>query len=264
LLFKVKDTVSAIFDATILYGCKWDTVSVSHNGNNGVNKWDWTFDGNYNRSTRQAQVAYNSYGEKKVQLVVSNGFCSDTAATILKLDNELKARINGPAVICPTDPVVFADSSIGNIVAYKWNFGFPENYLQKAPPAQFYPQSDGDKNYTVSLVIQNDHNCYDTAMQTIKVPFSCYIAVPSAFTPNGDGRNDYLYPLNAYKADGVNFSVYNRYGQLVFHTTNWQQKWDGTINGQPAASGTYVWLFSYTHHDTGKTYFLKGTTVLIR
>jgi len=149
-------------------------------------------------------------------------------------------------------------------MSYKWNFGFPENYLQKAPPALFYPQLDGEKTYTVSLVVQNDHNCYDTAVQTIKVPFTCYIAVPSAFTPNGDGINDFLYPLNAYKADNVNFSVYNRYGQLVFRTGNWQQKWDGTINGQPAASGTYVWVFSYTEHDTGKHYFLKGTTVLIR
>lgn len=264
LMFTVKQPVSATFDSRLLYGCKWDTVLVTHDGNNGVSQWAWHFDGNYTRNTQQAQVAYNSFGEKKIQLIVSNGFCSDTATTTINLDNELKARISGPDVACPGDPVVFADSSIGNIVTYKWNFGFPEIYLQKAPPTQYYPQTESERAYTTSLVVQNDHNCYDTARQTIKVPLSCYIAIPSAFTPNGDGKNDFLYPLNAYKADNVNFSVYNRYGQLVFHTNNWQKKWDGTINGQPAAPGTYVWFFSFTHHDTGKPYFWKGTTVLIR
>jgi gliding motility-associated-like protein len=264
LVFKVKDTVSAHFNANLFYGCDWDTVSVAHDGKNGVNQWNWVFDGNFVRTTQSAQVAYSSYGEKKVQLIVSNGFCSDTAATVINLDNELKASISGPTVICPGDPVDYTDNCIGNIVAYKWNFGFADNHLQRTPPTQFYPQADGDKLYTVSLVVQNDHNCYDTAIQTIKVPLSCYIAIPTAFTPNGDGKNDYLYPLNAYKADNADFKVYNRYGQLVFQTKNWQVKWDGTINGRPAATDTYVWFFSFTHHDTGKPYLMKGTTVLIR
>ena len=264
LSFNIKDTVSAAFDNQLFYGCKWDTVMVKHDGNNDVNQWTWTFDGNYSRNTQQAQFAFNTFGEKNIRLIVSNGFCSDTAITTVNLDNELKARISGPTVACPADPVVYTDSCTGTIVSYKWNFGFPEVYSQKTPPTQYYPPSDGDKDYIVSLIVQNDHNCYDTARQTVKVPFSCYIAVPSAFTPNGDGKNDYLYPLNAYKADHVNFNVYNRYGQLVFHTSDWQKKWDGTINGQEAPPGTYVWFFSYTNHDTGKPYLSKGTTVLIR
>ena len=83
-------------------------------------------------------------------------------------------------------------------------------------------------------------------------------------TPNGDGFNDYLYPLNAYKADNLEYNVYNRFGQLVFHTTDWTHKWDGTISGKPQSTGTYVWTLRYTNHDTGKKVFLKGTSVLIR
>jgi gliding motility-associated-like protein len=264
LVFSVKDTVSAAFDAKLLYGCKWDTILVTNDGRNGVNNWAWTFDGNYTRNAQQAQITYNTYGEKKVQLIVSNGFCSDTATTTVNLDNELKARINGPTVVCPTDPAVFADSSAGNIVSYKWNFGFAEVYQQKAPPVQYYPHLGEEKSYPAILIIQNDHNCFDTARQAVMVPLTCYIAVPSAFTPNGDGVNDYLYPLNAYKADNVNFSVFNRYGQLIFHTTNWKHKWNGSINSLPADPGTYVWVFSFTNHDTGKPYLMKGTTVLIR
>jgi gliding motility-associated-like protein len=93
---------------------------------------------------------------------------------------------------------------------------------------------------------------------------NCYIAVPSAFTPNNDGLNDYLYPLNAYKAVNLTFKIFNRYGQLVFETSDWTNKWDGTFKGQPANAGTYVWLLQYTDGETGEKYFSKGTTVLIR
>ncbi|HEY4206779.1 MAG TPA: gliding motility-associated C-terminal domain-containing protein, partial [Puia sp.] len=98
----------------------------------------------------------------------------------------------------------------------------------------------------------------------IDVLKSCYIAVPSAFTPNGDGLNDYLYPLNAFKADNLEFRVYNRWGQLVFSSGNWLSKWDGTIGGHPAPSDTYVWMLRYVDRDTGKTMFQKGTSLLIR
>jgi gliding motility-associated-like protein len=98
----------------------------------------------------------------------------------------------------------------------------------------------------------------------IKVVKTCYIAVPGAFTPNGDGFNDYLYPLNAYKADDLTFNIYNRLGQLVFHSTEKFKKWDGRINGQLQSTGAYVWTLQYTNHDTGKKIFLKGSSLLVR
>ena len=93
---------------------------------------------------------------------------------------------------------------------------------------------------------------------------NCFIAVPSAFTPNSDGLNDFLYPLNAYKAVGLSFSVYNRFGQRLFYTNDWIKKWDGTFKGQGADPGTYVWVLTYTDRDTNKRVEQKGTTVLIR
>jgi gliding motility-associated-like protein len=58
--------------------------------------------------------------------------------------------------------------------------------------------------------------------------------------------------------------VYNRYGQIVFQTKDWTRRWDGTINGQPQGTGTYVWTLSYIHTDTGIKVVKRGTTVLIR
>ena len=127
-----------------------------------------------------------------------------------------------------------------------------------------YPILSAERIYTVRLIVKNSAGCYDTAYQNIRVLKSCYIAVPNAFTPNGDGINDFLYPVNAYKADDLEFSVYNRVGQRVFHTTDWTKKWDGTINGNPQDTGVYVWILKYTNRDTGKKVFQKGSTVLIR
>jgi gliding motility-associated-like protein len=79
-----------------------------------------------------------------------------------------------------------------------------------------------------------------------------------------DGRNDYLYPLNAYKTSDLRFTVYNRYGQRMFETRDWTLKWDGTINGVKQPSGTYVWVLTYIDTETGQKIARKGTTVLIR
>ena len=137
--------------------------------------------------------------------------------------------------------------------------------MQNPPPKKYAEVSERDgKYYPVTLIVKNDINCFDTAETMIKILYNCYITVPTAFTPNNDGLNDFLYPLNAYKADNLEFRIYNRYGQMVFETTNWLNKWDGKINGKPQASGTYVWMLSYTDHDSGKNIFLKGTSVLIR
>ena len=114
------------------------------------------------------------------------------------------------------------------------------------------------------MIIENSTHCFDTAVNTIKVLKTCYVAVPTGSTPNGDGLNDYLYPLNAFKETNLEFNIYNRYGQLVFHTTNWTSKWDGKINGKLQGTGTYAWTLSYTSHVTGKKIFQKGTSVLVR
>ena len=87
--------------------------------------------------------------------------------------------------------------------------------------------------------------------------------MPSAFTPNNDGLNDFLYPLNAYKATNLVFKVFNRWGQLVFATNDWTKKWDGTIGGVPQTTAVYIWMLTYKDENQ-KQVFLKGTTTLIR
>jgi gliding motility-associated-like protein len=180
------------------------------------------------------------------------------------VDQTVKAAFEVADTLCPTDTLHFTDLSSPNTTGWRWDFGNGVTSTRQTPPAQSYPLTGRPSSYTARLTVQNNFNCTDIAYKILTVLASCYIAVPSAFTPNGDGLNDYLYPLNAFKADNLYFRVFNRYGQIIFETRDWTRKWDGRVNGNPQGSGTYVWTFSYTDRNTGQKVALSGTTVLIR
>lgn len=264
ILFTLKDTVSAVFSYKINYGCDTDTVLFFHPGKNGVNSWNWQLDYN-GKSADQNPVSYfKTFGEKQILLSVTNGFCSDTASQTVFLDNTLTAAFETNDIICPEDSAVFLNKSVGQITTYLWDFKNGTTSSAKSPLPQKFPITNSEKIYAIQLTVQNAAGCKSTATQNLKVLKSCYIAVPNAFTPNGDGLNDFLYPLNAFKADGLRFRVYTRAGQLIFSSDTWTQKWDGTFKGEPQDPGVYVWTLQYTLRDTGKRFFLKGSAVLIR
>jgi gliding motility-associated-like protein len=85
------------------------------------------------------------------------------------------------------------------------------------------------------------------------------IIVPNAFTPNGDGINDYwmITPLNIYPDATV--QVYTRYGQLVFESRGYGSAWDGTYNGKPLPIATYYWVI-----DPKRRKPINGTVSIIR
>lgn len=262
--FLVKDTVSADFTFAVNKGCTRDTVHFFHDGKHAVNQWNWQLDYNGQSSLQNPVTYFETFGKKQIRLIVSNGFCSDTLTKSIVLDNELKASFTTEPEICPEDSAVFVNKSIGNIVSYTWNFGNGKFSTNETPAPQHYPITLSETIYNVQLVIQNDIGCFDTSIQQINVLKSCYIAVPTAFTPNGDGLNDYLYPLGALKTKDLVFRVYNRLGQLVFESNDWHKKWDGTFKGEPQDAGIFVWTLQYVLRDTGKPVFMKGSTVLIR
>jgi gliding motility-associated-like protein len=192
--------------------------------------------------------------------------CSDTASvTIIVVNkNAVTAGITGTEYMCRLyDSASFHNTSKGSLVKWYWNFGNRQSAITPDAPIQYYNIPSNQNTVIVSLAVADSFGCADTAYHIINVENNCFIAVPNAFTPNGDGNNDYLYPLNAYKATNLHFRVFNRDGLLVFETRDRTRKWNGTAGGVPQSSGVYVWLLDYTD-ASGKRISLKGTTVLIR
>jgi gliding motility-associated-like protein len=231
---------------------------------NGVNESIWNVDSSFAGNQMSPDLIETVFGIKNVQHIVSNGFCSDTVNTIVNLDNILKASFEAPQEVCPKDAMNITNTSIGHIVNWHWDFGDGSTSFVQSPDPHTYPNTWESKTYIIKLIVQNDLGCYDTASAPVVKLQSCFITVPNAFTPNGDGKNDFLYPLNAFMAKNLEFCVYNRYGQLVFKTEDWTRKWDGTIGGKPQPTGTYVWTLRYVDGPSGKSFFLRGTSVLIR
>lgn len=261
----VYQSVSASFNLNINYGCKIDTVSFTYNNLYGVTQWQWLFDSTIKSSSQNNKLTYKFFGTKYATLFVTNGFCSDSSSISYTLPTpNLKAAISSTDKVCPNDTIVFKDASIGSAIAWNWDFSNGQYSNLQNPPAQHYPSFTTEREYPIKLSVTDSSGCVDITYKLITLIPNCYIAVASAFTPNGDGLNDYLYPLNAYKAINLTFKVYNRWGQLIFQTNDWTRKWDGKFNGTEQPSGTYVWTLDYTDVSTNKAVSLKGTTVLIR
>ena len=264
LSFSVKDTVSADFNFNINRSCVLDTIHYIHNGQHGVNYWNWVFDTFRGSSIQNPTITYSTITDKQTTLIVSNGFCSDTLTKTITLQERVEAFISGPNFICPNESVQFIDSSKGLISGWLWDFGNGNIYSGATPPPQTYLSANAVIVVPVKLTVMDNLNCKDSALLQLTIANNCYIAVPSAFTPNGDGLNDYFYPLNAYKATNLRFAVYNRFGQQVFYSENWLNRWDGRYKRMPADMGTYVYTLQYTEPTTGKIIRSKGSVTLIR
>jgi gliding motility-associated-like protein len=114
--------------------------------------------------------------------------------------------------------------------------------------------------FTVKLTASNNY-CSDMDSVVVKVSESAIYA-PNVFTPNGDGINDEFRV--AYKSIiEFNCWVYNRWGQEVYHWTDPQKGWDGTVKGKPASEGAYFYVIRAKGSD-GVEYKLKGDINLLR
>lgn len=145
---------------------------------------------------------------------------------------------------------------------YFWSPATNLSSVAIANPVALFNEPSGGLKYRVDAF--NSAGCADSAFITIKIfATKPTVFVPTAFTPNQDGKNDLLRPIVAGMKRFDYFQVYNRWGQLVFSTSKDGHGWDGTINGQPQGNNTYVWVVKAVDF-TGAPYFKKGTVTLIR
>jgi gliding motility-associated-like protein len=146
--------------------------------------------------------------------------------------------------------------------SYLWSPNTALSATNIANPVALYNETFNQIRYKV--VVFNEANCKDSAFVIVKV-FNTgpTVFVPTAFTPNGDGKNDVLRPIVVGMKQFDFFRIYNRWGQQVFSTQTDSKGWDGTMNGTAQLSGTYVWWVKATDYK-GVPYFKKGTVTLIK
>ena len=141
--------------------------------------------------------------------------------------------------------------------------------VEWAPPtflsstSSLVPTFNGTTDKLYTITIESAAGCVTVDTQLVKVFKEVKFYVPSGFTPNQDGLNDYLKPISVGIKDFKYFRVYNRWGQLVFDLKDDPKGWNGMINGKLQSTQVVVWMAEGIGIND-VTYKQKGTCVLIR
>lgn len=189
-------------------------------------------------------LGYTQTGVYKDTFPSAQG-CDSVRTLNLTVIRTIKPKLGPDQVICPGDTIVLDP---GNFSTYTWQDGSAlPVFLVTAPGT-----------YSVSV----NAACGLLRDEVIVSRGICDIYFPTGFSPNRDGKNDQFKVLTDLKLSGYDLKVYDRWGGLVFHTTDQYKGWDGTINGTALNSGIFVWLSTYSYNGQAK--FEKGTVMLVR
>jgi gliding motility-associated-like protein len=194
--------------------------------------------------------------ESGTYVFISNSVCSDTAYITLAYRPPIKADAGRDDSVKFNTPYQLSGS--GGLF-YSW---YPPALLNN--PYTQNPIAILTEDTWFELVVQDQYGCKDKDSVFIKLLYPANFYVPTAFTPNGDGLNDYFSPVPWVGVANLEyFRVYNRFGQLVYETKDTKRGWDGKLKGVPQDPGNFVWVLKGKNR-AGADKFLKGNVVLIR
>jgi gliding motility-associated-like protein len=117
-------------------------------------------------------------------------------------------------------------------------------------------------DFIVCLTAYNEANCPDTTCQPLTAIVNNIVDVPTGFTPNGDGTNDFV-TIRGYGIKSLVFRIYNRWGELVFETTSKDKSWDGKYKGVLQEMDAFAYILDATFTDNSNV-VKKGSITLIR
>ena len=194
-------------------------------------------------------VSFSKTGTRIVRLrVLSDSGCiSPEFADTINVRETPKANIlpvENSTVCTKTEIKLNATPLQGGLYKYKWS------------PAEYFMTNDASEvtawvpsSGYLSLKITDEFGCVGMDSTYVGVKLCCKAILPSAFSPNNDGRNDKFGIISSGNYKISAFRIVNRYGREVFSTNNQQERWDGTYNGEAQGIGTYYYYIKYSCED---------------
>jgi gliding motility-associated-like protein len=155
------------------------------------------------------------------------------------------------------EPTQFSNASF-NAVTYLWDFG-DGTFGSEKNPSHLYNQTG---TYTVCLTGWSAEGCKDKLCKEVKAEVFATIDVPSGFSPNGDGENDLLY-VRGVGIKEFTLKIFNRWGQLVFETSDLKTGWDGRYNGRLQNMESLAYTLNATLR-TGETVKKLGNITILQ
>lgn len=230
-------------------------------------QWDYTWDFGDGQTSSQATPshAYASAGEFPVSVTVTdaNG-CTTTAANgmLITVNPQAVAQFSASSTTeSMLDPEFEFYNSSQDAATYLWNFG--DGTMSTQFNTQHTYAAFG--NYLVTLFANNSYDCPDSTELMIVVNPSFEIYIPNAFTPDDDQYNQ-TFGVDGYGLieEGFTLEIYNRWGEVIFRTTDIHQGWDGTYKGsETVQDGVYTWIV-YFKDLTNETHRREGHVSLLK
>ncbi len=235
--------------------------------------WSWSFQGGTpatSTTSPSGQICWTVPGSYSVTLTVTdNNSCTSTVT----VPNMITVHPNPVAAFTPTpnsasilNPTIcFTDNSV-NAATWLWDFGDPQDQFNSSTlqsPCHNYSDTG---IYCVKQVVTSANGCPDSITICVYILPDFTFYVPNAFTPDGDGTNDFFFP----KGEGIDENkfemwIYDRWGNMIWTTQIWGNKWDGKANGgkKIAQEDVYVWKIN-VYDILGKKHSFVGHVSLIK
>lgn len=203
-------------------------------------------------------------------VISSNGSCSDTASITV-------STYPLPTAVASASPgtinIGSSSTLTGTTSTGTWNWT-PGGSLSCAQCPN--PVASPTVTTTYTLCVTDANNCSACDTVTVNVTTECgNIFLPSAFSPNNDGMNDFFCLRGPGSQGGgpctaspciieIDFTIFNRWGQKVFHTTDIGEGWDGTFNGKEADPAVFFYIVTYKSAADNKYTTLEGNVSLVK
>ena len=228
--------------------------------------WLWDFGDNTTSTAFEPTHLYTVAGTYDVVLIAYNpNTCnlSDTTAKfrITVYDSPTPDFNFAPVPPLENTPTIFTNLSSPDAVRFKWVFGDGDSLLttSRAPVAHQY---NATGTFNACLTAYNTIGCDSTICKPVRATIVPVVDVPNAFTPLTGNENSIVY-VRGFGIAKMQFTIWNRWGQKVFETSNRFQGWDGKVKGAVQPMDVYAYTLSIEFSDGTKT-TKKGDITLIR
>jgi gliding motility-associated-like protein len=228
--------------------------------NGGPIQWEWNFGFGATSTLAQPTHTFTIPGIYTVSLKATPVRCPSltrTESRTITVDKP-QVGVRYPFVkAIENTPTALTARNFG--ASYQWS---PTTGLSNATTVNPVFNAGNPQDYLIRIT--SISGCATTDTLSVYVFKESGIYVPKAFSPNGDGQNERLYPELVNFASLQYFRVYNRWGQLVFETRSMSSTgWDGTLNGVKQPMDTYTW-FAVGTDKNGKVVTANGQTLLMK
>lgn len=248
---KALPTVSAAGGDT----CLGKPLSISATGGTS---YLWTPATGLSSDTVSNPVATPSTSTDYSVVITDANGCTGTATAPVTIYGPLTTEIKNYMLNIGDSVLIGQD--LGSNYIYTWN---PVIGLSCTTCATPYAQPLVNTAYVVTMA--DKEGCYSgISRYTIEINPNVTIDVPTAFTPDGDGINDIIFVDGWGIKQLLEYKIYNRWGQLMFETTDIKQGWDGYYRGELQNVETYVYTAKALTYNEGKIITKKGSFNLIR